>query len=363
MQNSKEPSYKALHVLVVDDSAVMRQLMTDILTQKARMQVTVAADPIIAMEKMKANRPNVILLDLEMPRMNGLTFLRQIMASSNPIPVIICSSLGNETQTKAIDALLNEGAVEVIAKPKFGVSSFLEESASMLIDTIKAAAQVRHHQKIPFQPPPEKLSTDVILPPQVSHSLPSRTEKIIAVGASTGGTEALRILLEAMPFNSPGIVIVQHMPEKFTAAFAQRLNQICAIEVKEAVSGDLVKQGRALIAPGNYHILLERQGKNYVVQIKNGPPVSRHKPSVNVLFRSVAQVAGANAIGVIMTGMGDDGAEGLLEMKNAGAITFAQDEASCVVFGMPKEAILRGAVSEIVPLKSISKNILKLLNL
>jgi len=353
--SKKFHSRSPLNILVVDDSAVMRQVMTSVLTQKGGMNVITAADPIIAMDKMKQIQPDVILLDLEMPKMDGLTFLRKIM-SENPIPVVICSALADRKTATAMQALIEEGAVEVISKPKFGIRDFLEESATMLIDTIRGAAQARIH--IHSVLPSPKLISNTIARPQ-KLSLTITTDKVIAIGASTGGTEALRFLLEAMPPDAPGIVIVQHMPEGFTAAFAQRLNNICRIEVKEAVNGDRVCKGRALIAPGNRHTSLHRSGAHYIVEVYDGPLVSRHRPSVDVLFRSVAKAAGLNAVGVIMTGMGDDGADGLLDMKKSGAITIAQDEATCVVFGMPKEAIARGAVDEILPLQRLPMAILK----
>lgn len=344
---------RPLNVLVVDDSAVVRQTMIALLSRERDIQVATAADPLIAITKMRQTRPDVILLDLEMPRMDGLTFLRKIM-TEDPIPVVICSSLAGEGTEAAIRAM-EEGAVEIITKPKLGVKDFLTESACTLAETVRGAAQAQLRPGSPAK----RETADAILPPP-KPSLTFTSDKVAAIGASTGGTEALREFLEAMPPDAPGLVIVQHMPEGFTRAFAHRLNQSCKIEVKEAVNGDRVLSGRALIAPGNRHMLLIRSGGHYAVEIVDGPPVSRHRPSVDVLFRSVAKAAGPNAIGIIMTGMGDDGADGLLEMKRAGAATIAQDEATCVVFGMPKEAIRRGAVGTVLPLSQIPAHLLKL---
>jgi two-component system chemotaxis response regulator CheB len=348
---------RALNVLVVDDSAVVRMAMPIVLSRDRLIQVTAAADPLIAIQKMQRQRPDVIVLDLEMPRMDGLTFLRKIMAE-DPIPVVVCSALAERGTENAFRAL-ELGAVEVVAKPRLGVREFLEESAVVLVDVIRAAAEARLRPSAAGRQPLEpKLTADAVLPAS-HHAIRVTTDRIVAIGASTGGTEALQKVLEGMPPDSPGIVIVQHMPEIFTRAFADRLNGICAIEVREAADGDRVTNGRALVAPGNRHTLLRRSGAQYAVEVVDGPLVSRHRPSVDVLFRSVAQAAGPNAVGVIMTGMGADGAEGLLEMRQAGAATLAQDETSCVVFGMPKEAIARGAVEEIVPLPCVAEAILR----
>jgi len=343
-------------VLVVDDSAVVREVMNAVLSQERGISVRVASDPIIAMDKMKRLRPDVIILDLEMPRMDGLTFLRKIMVE-DPIPVVVCSGLAGHGTEAAIRAL-EEGAVEVVAKPKLGVKGFLYESAVMFIDTVYAASQAH------LRPLAPRVSTSPAEPrgavrPRQESLLTTTTDKVVAIGASTGGTEALRKVLESMPADAPGIVIVQHMPEVFTAAFAQRLNHSCRIEVKEAADGDRVLEGRALVAPGNRHTLLRRSGAHYAVEVKDGPMVSRHRPSVDVLFSTVAEAAGPNALGVIMTGMGSDGSKGLLEMKEAGARTIAQDEKSCVVFGMPKEAIECGAVDEILSLNQTPSAILR----
>ena len=347
-----------LSVLVVDDSAVVREVVSALLSQEPGVSVTTASDPLIAMIKMARRRPDVILLDLEMPRMGGIAFLRKIM-SENPIPVVVCSAYVGTGAALGLEAL-EAGAVDVVSKPQIGVREFLYESAVILIDAVRGAAgakqKIRHRRPILAQGPAR--SADAVLPGKFELSLATSTEKIIALGASTGGTEALRIILEAMPADIPGVVIVQHMPAGFTAAFAARLNASCKIKVKEATQGDLVIKGRALIAPGNRHMLV-RRGAAYYTEIVDGPLVSRHRPSVDVLFRSVAQVAGPNAVGVIMTGMGDDGAQGLLELKNVGAFTIAQDEKSCVVFGMSKEAIDRGAVCVTSELQQIPRAILQ----
>jgi two-component system chemotaxis response regulator CheB len=346
-----------IEVLVVDDSAVVRQVMAAVLSQESGINVSVAADPLIAMDKMKRIRPDVILLDLEMPRMDGLTFLRKIMAE-DPLPVVICSALASPGSEDALTAL-DEGALDVIGKPNVGVKGFLYESAILLIDTVRSAAQARlRKRRMPPMPAEPKFSADVILPNRKAPALRITTDKVVVVGASTGGTEAIQQFLEPMPADAPGLVVVQHMPEVFTAGFARRLDSVCQIDMKEAANGDRVLQGRALIAPGNRHTLLRRSGGHYIVEVTDGPLVSRHRPSVDVLFRSAAQAAGPNAVGVIMTGMGDDGARGLLEMKNVGAWTVAQDEASCVVFGMPKEAIALGAVDEISPLFCLAERVL-----
>lgn len=349
-------------VLIVDDSAVVRQTLTAIMESDPMIEVMgTAADPYYAAKKIQNEVPDVITLDIEMPRMDGLTFLRKIM-TQHPIPVVIISSLtakGTETALKALEY----GAVEIITKPALDTKKFLEESKIQLCDVVKAAALSNlsiKKKKIPtaMQVQP-KLSADAVIAKTQSTHMIKTTEKVVAVGASTGGTEALTTFLEALPPDSPGIIIVQHMPEVFTKSFANRLNSICKISVKEAESGDTVIRGRALIAPGNKHMLLQRSGARYYVEVKDGPLVNRHRPSVDVLFRSTARYAGPNAIGVIMTGMGDDGAKGLLEMKEAGAFTIAQDEKSCVVFGMPKEAIKLNAVNTIVSLEQIAHHVLK----
>jgi two-component system chemotaxis response regulator CheB len=310
------------------------------------------------MDKMKKFPPDVILLDLEMPRMDGITFLEKLMSQS-PLPAVICSGLTGPRTEAAIRAL-EIGAVDIITKPKVGVRGFLEESAVLLEDTVRAAATARvnqfHRRRIASS---NHHQTNVTIPPAVPAQSAHQREKIIAIGASTGGTEALLQVLQRMPEDCPGIVVVRHMPEGFTAAFAKRLNGVCRIDVREAADGDKVVPGRAYIAPGNRHILVRRLGPYYFLEVRDGALVSRHRPSVNVLFRSVAHAAGSHAVGVLMTGMGDDGADGLLEMKQADAFTIAQDEASCVVFSMPREAIVRGAVDEILPLSRIPAAILQ----
>jgi two-component system chemotaxis response regulator CheB len=343
-----------LGVLVVDDSAVVRQVLTSILGHVPGMKVTAAADPLIAMGKMRAERPDVIVLDLEMPRMDGVTFLRTLMRE-DPIPVVVCSGIA-ERGTEAALRAIEEGAVEVIAKPRLGVRDFLEESAVMLVDAVRAAAQARLRSRAGRPAPPR--SPTAAGRAARRPGLRWTTDMVVTIGASTGGTEALRVILERMPADAPGIVVVQHMPEAFTRTFAERLDRLCEIEVKEASDGDRVRAGRALIAPGNRHTRLARDGAQYAVEVRDGPLVSRHRPSVDVLFRSAARAAGPNAVAVILTGMGDDGAAGMAEMKRAGAATIAQDERSCVVFGMPREAIERHAVDEVVPLSQIPAAIL-----
>ena len=346
---------KRIKVMVVDDSAVVRQVVTALLEADPEIEVLAAvADPILAMTRMAKQWPDVIVLDIEMPRMDGITFLKKIMAE-HPTPVVICSTLTDKgTQTSL--AALSAGAVSIITKPKLGLKQFLTDSSDDLTAAVKAAARanVRKLQ------PRDKLTADAILPAVVDtgrQAMIQTTERVVALGTSTGGTQALEVVLTALPRVCPGIVIVQHMPEQFTAAFASRLNGLCQIEVKEAQNNDRVMPGRALIAPGGKHMLLRRNGAQYFVEVVDGPLVNRHRPSVDVLFRSVAKSAGANALGVIMTGMGDDGAAGLLEMRKVGAQTLGQDERSCVVYGMPKEAVKRGAVMRTVPLEAIAREI------
>ncbi|MBF0175656.1 MAG: chemotaxis response regulator protein-glutamate methylesterase [Magnetococcales bacterium] len=371
---------KKVRVLIVDDSAVVRQTMDKVLSSDPMIEVIGhAPDPFVAAERIKTLVPDVITLDVEMPRMDGLTFLRKIM-TQHPIPVVMCSTLtveGSETALRALEY----GAVDIITKPKMGTKQFLEEACISICDTVKAAAMCRINRL----PSPNtaaaavatrasraanlakagkvapKLTADAMMPPPSGNSraMIQTTEKVIAVGASTGGTEALREFLEEMPGDSPGIVIVQHMPENFTKAFANRLNSLCQMTVKEAEDNDSVVRGRALIAPGSRHMMLKRSGARYFVEVKDGPLVSRHRPSVDVLFRSTARYAGKNAIGVIMTGMGDDGARGMKEMKDAGAFNIAQDENSCVVFGMPKEAIKHQGVDVVKPLNQIAQEVLR----
>jgi two-component system chemotaxis response regulator CheB len=350
---------RPLHVLVVDDSAVVRQIMASVLSQDERLTVAAAADPLIAMEKMRRQRPDVILLDLEMPRMDGLTFLRQLMAEENPIPVVICSGVAGQGTENAVRALY-EGAVDIVAKPALGVADFLRDSAVMLIDSVYAAASTRVQQRSLVR----AMSSKAVPAPSTGSGAREKvprvaSSKVVAVGASTGGPDALRVLLHALPPDAPGCLVVQHMPEPFTQTFARRLDEVCRIEVKQAADGDSVLQGRALIAPGNLHLLLRRGKGGYAVELRDGKLVSRHRPSVDVLFRSVAEVAGAAGMGVILTGMGGDGAEGLRQLKRVGATTIAQDEDTCVVFGMPKEAIVAGVVDEVAPLSGIADAILR----
>jgi two-component system, chemotaxis family, protein-glutamate methylesterase/glutaminase len=353
-----------IKVLIVDDSAVVRQALTAVFSSDRDIEVIgTAADPYYAAQKIQKDIPDVITLDIEMPRMDGLTFLKKLM-HQHPIPVVIISSLtarGTETGMKALEF----GAVDIITKPQLSSREFYEESKIRLCDVVKAAAHAKlrkldnRQMATPIKVEP-KYSADAMLPKTIpNHSMIKTTEVVIAIGASTGGTEALKELLEVLPADSPGIVIVQHMPEVFTRSFAQRLNEICKISVKEAEDGDTVIRGRALIAPGNKHTLLKRSGAKYYVEVKDGPLVNRHRPSVDVLFRSTARYAGNNAVGIIMTGMGADGAKGLLEMKEAGAKTAAQDEKSCVVFGMPKEAIKLGAADKILPLNQLAGFLLR----
>ncbi|QKE62093.1 chemotaxis response regulator protein-glutamate methylesterase [Aquipseudomonas campi] len=346
-----------IKVMIVDDSAVMREVMQQLLAPHKDIEVVGAAmDPLLALQKMQTVWPDVILLDVEMPRMDGITFLRQIMAT-RPTPVVICSTLTEKGADITLQAL-SAGAVEVITKPTMGLRDFLKDSAQEMLTAIRTAARARVKPSVPTTlKKEEKLSADVLVNlPSSSGLLNQRTtEKIVLLGTSTGGTQALEAVLCELPANSPAIAIVQHMPEKFTRSFAERLDSLCAIEVREAQDGDRMLPGRALIAPGGRHMLIKRSGGQYFVEVKDGPLVSRHRPSVDVLFRSAAVQAGRNALAVIMTGMGDDGARGLKELHEAGARTFAQDEESCVVFGMPKEAIKLGGVEEIVALDEIPR--------
>ncbi len=350
---------KKIRVLIVDDSAVARQTLEEVLSSDRDIEVmATASDPYIAKEKMLHEVPDVIMLDMEMPRMDGATFLQKIMAQ-HPIPVIICSSFTEAGSERALLAL-EYGAVDIIQKPLIGARQFLEESKVRICDAVKAAAwaRLKPAASVSRMVAP-KLSADVILQKSKFPFMGRTKERVVVVGASTGGTEALKIFLQSIPLDSPGIVIVQHMPEHFTRAFAMRLDAVCRISVKEAENNDLVMRGCAFIAPGNHHLLLKRSGGQYYIEIKDGPLVTRHRPSVDVLFRSAARYAGKNLIGVIMTGMGDDGAKGMLEMKEAGAFTIAQDEASSVVFGMPSKAIELKAVNQVLALKKISSAVLK----
>jgi two-component system chemotaxis response regulator CheB len=352
-----------IKVMVVDDSAVVRQVLSGLLNAARGIEVLHAvSDPLMAMERMKTAWPDVIVLDVEMPRMDGITFLKKIMAE-RPTPVVICSTLTEKGTRTSMEALAS-GAVSIITKPKLDLKQFLQDSADELIDAVREAA-LADVRKLAARSlmqatvaAPKNTADAVLAPAGEGRAMLQTTERVVAIGTSTGGTQALEEVLSALPRVAPGIVIVQHMPEKFTAAFAARLDSICAISVKEAANNDRVVPGRALIAPGGKHLLLRRTGAQYFVEVVDGPLVNRHRPSVDVLFRSVAKCAGANALGVIMTGMGDDGAAGLLEMRKAGARTVAQDEQSCVVYGMPKEAVKRGGVEKSVPLQGVPKEIL-----
>ena len=341
---------RRIKVLIVDDSALVRQVLAQLLDGFPDIEVMATApDPIFAMAKMNKDWPDVITLDVEMPRMDGITFLKQIM-STRPTPVLICSSLTEKGAATTMQAM-QAGAAGIFTKPQLGVKEFLTSNKQQFADAIREAAKTNTKNLIPrtLLPP-----APIITPQEAEPSAMAKTtERVIAIGTSTGGTIALEFLLSQLTSVCEGIVIVQHMPEKFTAAFAARLNSICSIEVREARHGDRIRPGLALIAPGGQHLSIGRNGAYYQALVKPGPAVNRHCPSVDVLFRSVAKVAGVNAIGIIMTGMGDDGARGLLEMREAGAKTFAQDEDSCVVFGMPKEAIKRNAVDYIVGLDRI----------
>ena len=339
-----------IRVLIVDDSALMRQVLTSLLSKDPDIEVIGSApDPYIAREKIKALHPDVLTLDVEMPKMDGLTFLEKLMRG-HPMPVVMVSSLteaGCQTTLRALEL----GAVDFIAKPKIDLREGMEEIAQDLIAKVKAAAMANvkrqasgvRRETTPLTPHPSPLTSSMI----------KTTDAIIAIGSSTGGTEAVKDVLMALPPNIPPILITQHMPERFTKTWADRMNQLCRISVKEAEDGDSVLPGHALVAPGSYHMTLVRSGARYTVRINQDPPVNRHRPSVDVLFASVAQYAGANAVGVILTGMGRDGAKEMLAMKQAGAFTIAQDEASCVVFGMPKEAIKLGGVDKVLPLSEI----------
>jgi two-component system chemotaxis response regulator CheB len=338
-----------IEVLVVDDSAVVRQTLKELLERTGGFSVSLAADPFIAERRIALKRPHVIVLDIEMPGMDGLTFLTRLMAT-DPIPVVICSARAGEDAAVAIEALAR-GAIDVLPKPRLGVRDFLSDTSMLLVDTVRAAALSKRGSaaiRAPRAPMAE-------IPKGVAASW------AVAIGASTGGTEALAIVLGALPRDSPAVLVVQHMPEGFTKAFAGRLNGLSAMQVKEAEDFDPVRQGDVLLAPGNKHMAVVRDGTRLVVRLDQTPHVNRHRPSVDVLFRSIAETFGSRSVGALLTGMGKDGAAGLLEMKNRGAQTIAQDETSSVVFGMPKEAIALGAATRILPLQSIGPGILDLL--
>ncbi|MEA1923315.1 MAG: chemotaxis response regulator protein-glutamate methylesterase [Pseudomonadota bacterium] len=340
-----------IKVLIVDDSAMVRQVFTRELAKERDIEVVgTAPDPYVARDKIVALRPDVITLDIEMPRMDGLTFLRKLMKHF-PMPVIIVSSLTRKGGKVALEAM-ESGAVEVLAKP--GEAYSVGDMGQQLAEKIRAASLIDVSERA------RKIDLSKFNGKRLA-ALSETTNKVIAVGSSTGGTEALKAFLTQLPANAPGIVMVQHMPANFTTAFAERLNDLCQIEVKEAEDGDVVRPGRALLAPGNFHMVMRRSGARYLVNVKNGPMVHYQRPAVDPLFRSVARYVGANAIGVILTGMGADGARGMREMKDAGAVNFAQDEASCVVYGMPKEAVKSGGVDHVVPLKEMAERVLQAL--
>jgi two-component system chemotaxis response regulator CheB len=358
-----KPPERPLEVLVVDDSAVARQTLAAVLGRDGTMRVTTAVDPVFARQKMAAAPPDVIVLDLEMPRLDGLTWLRRLMAES-PLPVVVCSAFSGRFARAAIQAL-ESGAVDVIQKPRFGTRDFLEESAALLVDTVRAAARARVRRRPGGAAADREMGNDASgRPPDGARGAPpgrlsaARPEAVVAVGASTGGTEALRSLLGALPADAPPVVVVQHMPEGFTRAFAERLDECCALAVKEAESGDRLRAGQALVARGNRHLLVHRAGGAYIAELADGPLVSRHRPSVDVLFESVARSARGEGVGVLLTGMGSDGAKGLLAMRRAGAFTVAQDEATSVVFGMPREAIALGGAEVVAPLGRIASIVL-----
>lgn len=343
-----------ISVLIVDDSASARAMLMRIVETDPTLKLFgTAADAFIAVSKMQAGLPDVMLLDMELPRMSGLDFLRKIMAQ-RPIPVVICSSHAEAGSDLALTALAS-GAVEVVSKPAPRTDADFQESAIAICDAIHAAAETGHKAARKVTPPREtgtKLLADALIPPARPKAIVPTTP-IVCIGASTGGTEAIRSILVDLPVTCPPVVIVQHMPAGFTAAFARRLNGLCRVSVKEAADGDMCNPGEVLIAPGNFHMMLARHGRGYSVKVVDGPYICRHRPSVDILFRSAAQTAGANALGIILTGMGDDGARCLREMRDAGATTLAQNEETCVVFGMPREAIRMGAATRVVALSEV----------
>ena len=351
--------------VVVDDSAVVRKHLADLLTAGGIEVIATASDPLFAWPKMAAQWPDVVVLDVEMPRMDGISFLRKIMAE-RPTPVVMCSTLTEKGAATTMQALA-EGAVSFVTKPKIGLRDFLGDKSNGLVAAVRAAAAANPRALRPRMPasalagklasagaPRQAQAGPGASSASASGAMAVTTNRVIAIGGSTGGVQSIEAVLLDLPRTTPGIVIVQHMPERFTTAFAERLNGVCAMDVKEAADGDRVIDGRVLIAPGGRHMQLHRSGAQYVVSVRDGPLVNRHKPSVDVLFKSVAACAGANALGVILTGMGEDGARGLLDMRNAGALTAAQDEASCVVYGMSREAIRLGAASQVLPLSGMA---------
>ena len=349
----------AIKVYVVDDSAVVRQTMMFLLQGDPEIELMGSApNPLIAGPVIRKTPPDVLLLDIEMPGMDGLTFLRQIMAGT-PIPTVICSTLTEKGSAIALEAL-SAGAVAVVAKPRLGLKQFLEDSRRELLQTLKSAAKSRPRAQSAMAPRPAAATPGTVpahrAPMAGLHAL--AMNKPVVIGSSTGGTQALELVLTALPADSPGVAIVQHMPEKFTAMYAQRLNGLCAVEVREARDGDRLERGVVLIAPGGKHLQLRKAGGQYFAKVVDGPPVNRHKPSVDVLFRSVADCAGRDVLAIMLTGMGDDGARAMKQLHDLGARTIAQDEATCVVFGMPKEAIALGAVDEVMPIQQVARAIL-----
>ncbi|MBL8270373.1 protein-glutamate methylesterase/protein-glutamine glutaminase [Steroidobacter sp.] len=349
---------KQIGVMIVDDSAVVRQVVADVLMRDPQIKVIAAvSDPVFALERLKTLSPDVIVLDVEMPRMDGITFLRRLM-NERPTPVVMCSSLTEVGAATTLDALA-AGAVAIVTKPKMGVKNFLLDAAADLVAQVKVAAAANVKRLMPTAKTDARPAT--LAPasaPAPGSAMKRTTERIVAIGTSTGGTQALEEVLKVLPKDAPGIIVVQHMPERFTAAFAQRLDKVCEVTVLEATTGARLLPGHVLIAPGGKHLMLKRSGAYYYADVLDGALVNRHKPSVDVLFRSVASCAGANALGIIMTGMGDDGARGMKEMRDSGSATLAQDEASCVVFGMPKEAIRMGGAQRVLPLNEIAGAIL-----
>ena len=349
---------RKIRVLVIDDSALVRSVMKELIDRERDMEcVGTAPDPLVAREMIKSLNPDVLTLDVEMPRMDGLDFLERLMRL-RPMPVVMVSTLTERGSSITFHAL-ELGAVDFVSKPKLDIARGMEEYAGEITEKIRAAAQARVRKAAAVPLIQEKLSADAILP-SVTGRL-SSTEKLIIIGASTGGTEAIKEVLTRFPADVPGILVAQHMPENFTKSFAERLNNLCRISVREAGHNERILPGHAYIAPGHSHLLLKRSGANYLTELNQGPPVNRHRPSVDVLFRSAANAAGANAMGILLTGMGKDGAQGLLEMRQAGSYTIAQDESSCVVFGMPREAILLGGASEVLPLQNIARRTLEYL--
>lgn len=345
----------SIRAFVVDDSAVVRKHLTDTLTAAGITVVGSASDPVFAWPKMAADWPDVVVLDVEMPRMDGISFLKKIM-SEHPTPVVMCSTLtekGCETTMQALAA----GAVSFVTKPKLGLRDFLQDGSNGLAEAVRAAARANLSALTAARPasrPVNVPTARAASPAAATQAMAETTDRLVAIGISTGGVQSIEVVLRQLDRTAPGIVMVQHMPEKFTASFAARLNSVCDMEVLEASNGDRVINGRVLIAPGGKHMTLKRSGAQYVVEVRDGPLINHHRPSVDVLMRSVAACAGRNALGIVMTGMGDDGARGLRELHDSGAYTAAQDEASCVVFGMPAEAIRLGGVDDVLPLGDIA---------